>query len=176
MKKIRSIIVCFLIVVLIFSGCRGGLYMEDFKNVQWTCSDMDIEFTYMDTGPAIGTIVKDGVAIDIICWYSLSKTIDIYDKVEYEATTGDEVCVPLIIGSYSIKDDVATVNITQDNMFDGEYLDKVIYLEKTPLIDNELYHEEACEAKDIIVQALNNKDLELFKSVLSNKTIEDTHG
>ena len=35
-------------------------------------------------------------------------------------------------------------------------------------------NEEACEAKDIAVQALNNKDLELFKSVLSNKTIEDT--
>lgn len=40
----------------------------------------------------------------------------------------------------------------------------------------ETYYEEACEAKDIVVQALNNKDLELFKSVLSNKTIEDTHG
>lgn len=38
----------------------------------------------------------------------------------------------------------------------------------------EIYYEEACEAKDIVVQALNNKDLELFKSVLSNKTIEDT--
>ncbi len=38
----------------------------------------------------------------------------------------------------------------------------------------EIYYEEACEAKDIVVQALNNKDLELFKSVLSNKTIEET--
>lgn len=38
----------------------------------------------------------------------------------------------------------------------------------------EAYYEDACKAKDIVVQALNNKDLELFKSVLSNKTIEDT--
>ena len=40
---------------------------------------------------------------------------------------------PLLTGSYSIEGDVATVKITTDNLFNGEYLDKEIHLTKTPI-------------------------------------------
>ena len=134
MKKLVSII-CVLIVVMTFSGCKGGLYMEDFENVQWTCSEIELQYTYYDveTGFAMGTIVKDNEYIDIVCRYSLSKTIDIYDKEKYESRTGDEVCEPLLIGGYKIEGDIATVKILQDNLFNGEYLDKEIHLTKTPI-------------------------------------------
>lgn len=138
MKKIISIIVWLIIAVATFSGCRGGLYMEDFVDVQWTCSDIDMEFTYNSDNleMAIGTLVKDDETIEIVCMFSLFKNIEIYDKSEYDSTTCDDIRTPLLIGSYSIKGDVATVTIIQDNLFNGEYLDKVIYLEKTPLIDS----------------------------------------
>ena len=134
MKKLVSII-CVLIVVMTISGCKAGLYMEDFENVQWTCSEIELQYTYYDveTGFAMGTIVKDNEYIDIVCRYSLCKTIDIYDKEKYESRTGDEVCEPLFIGSYKIEGDIATVKITTDNFFNGEYLDKEIELTKTPL-------------------------------------------
>ena len=138
MKKIIRF-VCLLIVVVTFSGCRGGLYMEDFIDVRWTCSDIDMQFTYTSDNPemAIGTLVKDDETIDITCMYALTKTIWIFDKLEYDSTTIDGiVCEPLLIGSYVIEGDVATVTITRDNLFNGEYLDEVIYLEKTPLMDS----------------------------------------
>ena len=138
MKKTISIIVCLSIVIGIFSGCRGGLYMEDFIDVQWTCGDIDMEFTYSSASPemAIGTLNKDTETIDIVCRYALTKTIWIFEKLEYESITGDEACEPLLAGSYVIEGDVATVTITRDNLFNGEYLNEVIYLEKTPLIDS----------------------------------------
>ena len=138
MKRIRSIITCLFIVVVIFNACRGGVYMEDFEDVQWTCSDIKMEFTYTSDNPemAIGTLIREDETIEIVCLFSLFKNIEIYDKSEYDATTCDDIRIPLIIGSYVIKDDVATVTIIQDNLFNGEYLDEVIYLEKTPLIDS----------------------------------------
>ena len=135
MRKLVRII-CFLIIVMTISGCKVGLYMEDFENVQWSCSEMELEFTYGIQGPepAVGTIVKDGETIEIICKYTLTKTIRIFDKAEYEAPrTEDEVLEPLLTGSYSIEGDIATVKITTDNLFNGEYLDKEIELTKTPL-------------------------------------------
>ena len=135
MKKVLNLALI-LILVVICSGCKVGLYMEDFENVQWSCSEMELEFTYGIQGPepAVGTIVKDGETIEIICKYTLTKTIRIFDKAEYEAPrTGDEVCEPLFIGSYKIEGDIATVKITTDNFFNGEYLDKEIELTKTPL-------------------------------------------
>ena len=56
---------------------------------------------------------------------------------------------------------------------DGNVTDTGTNVESTTE-NPEVYYKEACEAKDIVVQALNNKDLELFRSVLSNKTIEET--
>ena len=134
MKKLVSII-CVLIVVMTISGCKVGLYMEDFENVQWNCSEMELEFTYGEQGPdlAVGTIVKDGETIEIVCLYFLTKVIWIYDKLEYDALASDEACDPLLTGSYSIEGDVATVKITTDNLFNGEYLDKEIHLTKTPI-------------------------------------------
>ena len=135
MKKIVSII-CVLIVVMTISGCKVGLYMEDFENVQWNCSEMELEFTYGEQGPdlAVGTIVKDGETIEIVCLYFLTKVIWIYDKAKYEAPRADdEVVDPLLTGSYSIEGDIATVKITTDNLFNGEYLDKEIHLTKTPV-------------------------------------------
>ena len=66
-------------------------------------------------------------------WLIFSKNIEIYDKSEYDLTTGDIVCPALLIGHYKIKDDVATVTIVEDNLFNGDYLNKVIYLQKAPL-------------------------------------------
>ena len=110
--------------------------MEDFENVQWNCSEMELEFTYGEQGPdlAVGTIVKDGETIEIVCLYFLTKVIWIYDKAKYEAPRADdEVVDPLLTGSYSIEGDIATVKITTDNLFNGEYLDKEIHLTKTPV-------------------------------------------
>ena len=135
MRKLVRII-CFLIIVMTISGCKVGLYMEDFENVQWSCSEMELEFTYGIQGPepAVGTIVKDGETIEIVCLYFLTKAIWIYDKAKYEAPRADdEVVDPLLTGSYSIEGDIATVKITTDNLFNGEYLDKEIHLTKTPI-------------------------------------------
>ena len=134
MKKLVSII-CVLIVVMTISGCKVGLYMEDFKDVQWNCTDIELQFTYSSDNPemAVGTIVKEDEKIDIICIYTANKSIWIFNKAEYESTIGDEVCEPLLIGSCTIKDDTAMVTIIRDNLYCGEYLDKEIELTKTPL-------------------------------------------
>ena len=119
-----------------FSACRGGLYMEDFVDVQWACSEINLQFTYTtaeDSEKGTGTLIKDNKTIDIVCMFTLSKNIEIYDKSEYDLTTGDIVCPALLIGHYKIKDDVATVTIVEDNLFNGDYLNKVIYLQKAPL-------------------------------------------
>ena len=139
MNKNINILVYLFVVIVTLCACRGGLYMEDFVDVQWTCSNMDMKFTYTvdNEGTAVGTIVKDNETINIVCMYTASKNIEIYDKLEYDSTTIDGiVCEPLIIGHYEIKDDIAVVTIFEDTLFNGEYLDKVIYLEKTPLIDS----------------------------------------
>ena len=117
-----------------FSACRGGLYMEDFVDVQWACSEINLQFTYTaeDSEKGTGTLIKDNKTIDIVCMFTLSKNIEIYDKSEYDLTTGDIVCPALLIGHYKIKDDVATVTIVEDNLFNGDYLNKVIYLQKAP--------------------------------------------
>ena len=134
MKKTISFFLCLLIVVS-FSACRAGLYMDDFIDTRWTCDEMNLQFTYNadNLDVAIGTLVKDGKTIDIACMYTMAKTILIHDKSEYYATADGEVCVPLLIGRYRIKGDTATYTITEDNLFGGDYLDKVIYLRMTPL-------------------------------------------
>lgn len=134
MKKLVSII-CVLIVVMAFFGCKGGLYMEDFKDVQWTCNELEMKFTYTTDNEemAFGTLTKDNESNEIVCLFTLSKTIEIFDKEQFEARSGDEVCEPLLVGGYTIKDDVATVKILKDNFFNGEYLDKEIHLTKTPI-------------------------------------------
>ena len=135
MKKIISIAVCFVVIVGTFSACRGGLYMDDFVDVQWTCSDMGLQFTYTTNDPekATGTIVKDEETIDIVCLFSLSKNIEIYDESEFDLQTDGIECAALLIGHYKIKDDIATVTIVEDNLFHGDYWDEVIYLQMTPL-------------------------------------------
>lgn len=134
MKKVAKWL-CIFMVLLMLTGCKAGMYMEDFENVQWTCSEIQLQFSYkdVDSGPAVGTLGTDNQTVDIVCRYALTKTIWIFDKTEYESITDDEVCEPLFIGSYSIEDDVATVKITTDNLFNGEYLDKEIHLTKTPI-------------------------------------------
>ena len=78
--------------------------------------------------------LKDGEKVEIVCLYFLTKVIWIYDKEKYEAPRADdEVIEPLLTGSYKIEGDVATVKITTDNLFNGEYLDKEIELIKTPI-------------------------------------------
>lgn len=135
MKKIVSILVSLLIVIVTFSACRGGVYIDDFVNAQWTCNDLSLQFAYTDDNPemGVGTLVKDNETIEIICLFSLSKNIEIYDKSNYGSTDSDEVCKALLIGHYEIKDNVAKVTIIEDNLFKGEYLNKVIYLKMTPL-------------------------------------------
>ena len=135
MKKKINIAVCLLIVVGIFSACRGGLYMEDYVDVRWTCNDINLQFTYTADNfeMGIGTITKDNTTIDIVCLFSLSKNIEIYNKSEYNSSTGDVVCTPLLLGHYKINGDVATVTIVEDNLFNGDYVDKVISLQKKPL-------------------------------------------
>lgn len=135
MRKIVGM-VCFLVVVsVVFNGCRVGLYMEDFENVQWTCDVLELQFSYTSDNPeaAIGNISKDDENIEILCKFFSTKVIWIYDKLEYDALASDEACDPLLTGSYSIEGDVATVKITTDNLFNGEYLDKEIHLTKTPI-------------------------------------------
>ncbi len=135
MKKIISIVVYLLIVVGIFSACRGGLYMEDFVDVQWTCNDIGLQFTYTNDNSemGVGTLVKDNKTIEIVCLYSLSKNIEIYDKSEYNLTADDVVCAALLIGHYELNNNVATITIVEDNLFDGDYLDKVFTLQMIPL-------------------------------------------
>ncbi len=135
MKKIISIVVYLLIVVGTFSACRGGSYIEDFVNVQWSCSDMSLRFTYTEDNSEMGTgtLVKDDNTIEIVCLFSLSKNIEIYSKSDYNSTAGDVICTALLIGHYELKDNVATVTIVEDNLFNGDYLDKVIYLQMKPL-------------------------------------------
>lgn len=137
MKKVAKMTVL-LILVVICSGCLVGVYIEDFKDVQWTCNDIELQFTYTSDNleMAIGTLAKEDENIDIICKYAANKAIWIFDKAEYESTTDNEVCEPLLIGSYTIEGDTATVTIIRDNLYNGEYLDKVIQLTKAP-IDNE---------------------------------------
>ncbi len=136
-KGIKKLIILFFLLVFVgnLSACRWGLYMDDFINVRWTCSEINLQFTYTadNLEKATGTLIKDNKIIDIVCMFTLSKNIMIYDKSEYDLTTGDIVCPALLIGHYKIKDDVATVTIVEDNLFNGEYLNKVIYLQKAPL-------------------------------------------
>ena len=134
MKKLVKFI-CILMAIMTLSACKGGLYMEDFKDVQWTCSDINMQFVYADDEvySAVGIIEKDGENVEIVCDYFATKVIWIYDKSEYDALAEGETCDPLLTGSYTIKGDVATVKITTDNLFNGEYLDKEIELTKTPL-------------------------------------------
>lgn len=136
-KGIKKLIILFFLLVFVgnLSACRGGLYMDDFINVRWTCSDINLQFTYTadNLEKATGTLIKDNKTIDVVCMFTLSKNIEIYDKSEYDLTTGDIVCPALLIGHYKIKDDVATVTIVEDNLFNGDYLNKVIYLQKAPL-------------------------------------------
>ena len=134
MKKVLNLALI-LILVVICSGCLVGIYMEDFKDVQWICTDIELQFTYSSDNPemAVGTIAKEDEKIDIICIYTANKSIWIFNKAEYESTIGDEACEPLLIGSYTIKDDAAMVTIIRDNLYCGEYLDKEIELTKTPL-------------------------------------------
>ena len=122
-------------VIATLAGCKGGLYMEDFKDVQWTCSEIEMQFEYTseDLEKAIGTLVKDGETIEIVCSYTLFKNIEVYDKTDYDANSIEDIREPLLIGSYKINGDIATVKIIQDNLFNGEYLDKEIELTKTPL-------------------------------------------
>ncbi|MBQ7778905.1 MAG: hypothetical protein IJ404_00275 [Clostridia bacterium] len=135
MKKIINIFVSLLIVIVTFSACRGGVYIDDFVNVKWTCNDFGLQFSYTDDNPemGVGTLVKDNETIEIICLFSLSKNIEVYDKSNYSSTDSNEVCKALLIGHYEVKDDVAKVTIIEDNLFNGEYLNKVIYLKMTPL-------------------------------------------
>ena len=109
--------------------------MEDFENVQWTCDVLELQFSYTSDNPeaAIGNISKDDENIEILCKFFSTKVIWIYDKLEYDALASDEACDPLLTGSYSIEGDIATVKITTDNFFNGEYLDKEIHLTKTPV-------------------------------------------
>lgn len=136
-KVIKKLIILYSLVMFVgtFSACRGGLYMEDFVDVQWTGSDINLQFTYTadDPGKATGTLVKDNNTLDIVCLFSLSKNILIYDKSEYDLSTDGVDCMVLLMGHYKIKDDVATVTIVEDNLFNGDYLNKVIYLQKAPL-------------------------------------------
>ena len=122
-------------VIATLAGCKGGLYMEDFKDVQWTCSEIEMQFEYTseDLEKAIGTLVKDGETIEIVCSYTLFKNIEVYDKTDYDANSIEDIREPLLIESYKINGDIATVKIIQDNLFNGEYLDKEIELTKTPL-------------------------------------------
>ena len=135
MKKVICFLLCIVIMCFTLSGCKVGLYMDDYKDVQWTCNELDMQFTYTSDNleMAKGTLVKDGETIEILCSFTLSKTIDVYDKLQYESRTEDEICAPILIGSYSIEGDIATVKIIQDNLFNGEYLDKEIHLTKTPV-------------------------------------------
>lgn len=109
--------------------------MEDYVDVRWTCNDINLQFTYTADNfeMGIGTITKDNTTIDIVCLFSLSKNIEIYNKSEYNSSTGDVVCTPLLLGHYKINGDVATVTIVEDNLFNGDYVDKVISLQKKPL-------------------------------------------
>ena len=134
-KLVKIISFVVIIACFILSGCRVGLYMEDFEDVQWTCSEIELQFkcTSENSEYAVGTICKDTESIEIVCKYFSTKVIWIYDKSEYESLTGDEACEPLLTGSYTIEGDVATVKITTDNLFNGEYLDKEIHLTKTPI-------------------------------------------
>lgn len=130
-RKIISIVVCMFILVGMFSACRGGSYMEDFIDVQWTCDDIELQFTYTSSNRemGIGTVVKDNGVIDIVCQFTLSKNIEIYDKEKYNEATGYIECTALLIGYYELKDDVATVTIVEDNLYDGDYVNKKIYLQ-----------------------------------------------
>ena len=109
--------------------------MDDFDDVQWVCKDIQLQFSYVSDNLEMGTgtIIKDKEVIDIVCMFSLSKNIEIYDKLKYNSTTGDDVCDALLIGHYEIEGNVAKVTIVEDNLYEGNYLNKVIYLDRIPL-------------------------------------------
>lgn len=65
--------------------------------------------------------------------FILNKNIKIYDELEHDLTTSDIVCTALLIGHYTIEDDIATVTIVEDNLFNGDCLNNVIHSLKTPL-------------------------------------------
>ena len=94
-KGIKKLIILFFLLVFVgnLSACRCGLYMDDFINVRWTCSDINLQFTYTadNLEKATGTLIKDNKTIDVVCMFTLSKNIEIYDKSEYDLTTGDIV-------------------------------------------------------------------------------------
>lgn len=110
--------------------------MEDYVDVRWTCDDIDMQFTYTSDNSemGLGTIIKDNEKIEIVCLFSLSKHIEIYDKATFDLNSeyigGDSA---LIVGHYKLKDDIATVTIVKDNLYDGNYLNKAICLQMTHL-------------------------------------------
>lgn len=62
-KVIKKLIILYSLVMFVgtFSACRGGLYMEDFVDVQWACSEIKLQFTYTaeDSEKGTGTLIKD---------------------------------------------------------------------------------------------------------------------
>jgi len=118
MKKIISIAVCVFLVVGTFSACRGGVYMEDFVDVQWTSSDIGLQFAYTadDREKGIGVLNQNDETIDIVCLFSANKNILIYDKSEFDLQTDGIECAVLLMGHYKINNDVATVTIVEDNL------------------------------------------------------------
>ena len=66
-KGIKKLIILFFLLVFVgnLSACRWGLYMDDFINVRWTCSEINLQFTYTadDLEKATGTLIKDNKTI-----------------------------------------------------------------------------------------------------------------
>ena len=60
MEKLNFVIYL-IIVVTTFGACRGGMYIDDFINVQWICNDINIQFKYTgeDCEKGRQSLVKD---------------------------------------------------------------------------------------------------------------------
>lgn len=107
----------------------------------WVCEELNLEFTYVkytseeESEEQMGKIVKDGETIDVVCAYTWSRAVELYDKKEYDesiAEHGGIACEPILIIKYDFddKNPVAKAVVTKDILFGGEYLDKEVTLKK----------------------------------------------
>ena len=155
MKKLISV----MMFIFVIATCNGCVVKDIISNIsakfynpniweygegQWICEELNLEFTYIsyesqeEAESTAGTIVKDGEVIDIVCAFSYGREVVIFDRIEHDtsiANHGGIACDPILVIEYKFedKDAVATATVTQDRLFDGEYLEKEVTLKKVEI-------------------------------------------
>ena len=126
MKKIYLIFIS--IMSLFLSSCRPLDYGDKYENVRWTSTYPNIEFTVIHRLEEyhLGTIYFESGYIEIIAYWSLTNSIDLYfkDKVDDlpqgNSKSDDEIAIK---GQYKIwrNQGVVKMHVDLDNVFNYKY-------------------------------------------------------